>query len=78
MQCTLSQLSKWPPNLKFFPSLDEDLEESISKDDEDEFGDFTSDQIAKPETTSFASAAGWASLNSSPRGKLDQILIGVS
>lgn len=58
-------------------TLDEDLEESDDKDDEDEFGDFTTDQDVKPETTSFASAAGWASLNSSPRGKLDQILIGL-
>ena len=57
-------------------TLDEDLEEKDDKDEEDEFGDFTTDQDVKPETTSFASAAGWASLNSS-RGKLDQILIGL-
>ena len=64
-------------------TLDEDVvEEEKNKnnsavEDCDEFGDFASNQEGNT-SLSFASAAGWASLDSSPRGKLDQILIGVS
>ena len=72
-------------------TLDEDhvveeknKENSVIVEDCDEFGDFASNQEGNTTPTnensglSFASAAGWASLDSSPRGKLDQILIGVS
>lgn len=63
------------------PPLTLDDSEQVNEfgaEDDDDFGDFTDDQkMVKPETgaPSFASAAGWASLDSSPRGKLDQILI---
>ena len=63
------------------PPLTLDDSEQVNEfgaEDDDDFGDFTDDQkVVKPETgaPSFASAAGWASLDSSPRGKLDQILI---
>ena len=63
------------------PPLTLDDSEQVNEfgaEDDDDFGDFTDNQkVVKPETgaPSFASAAGWASLDSSPRGKLDQILI---
>ena len=42
-------------------------------DNDSDFGDFE-EETTKDE---FASASGWASLDTSPRGKLDQILIGL-
>ncbi len=72
-----SEVTKVPPL-----TLDDDLE------DEDEFGDFdsasdarTTEVVRSTEAGSeeFASTSGWASLtpSSSPKGHLDQILIGV-
>ena len=45
----------------------------LDDDNDSDFGDFE-EETTKDE---FASASGWASLDTSPRGKLDQILIGL-
>ena len=53
-------------------------------DDIDDFGNFEEPEAfseAKSNENfeaSFASSSGWASLDSSPRGQIDQILIGVN
>jgi len=58
-------------------NLDEDM------DDDDDFGDFeepeafTEHQASADKFEAFASSSGWASLDSSPRGQIDQILIGL-
>ena len=65
-------------SIAFVPplNLDEDME------DDDDFGDFEEPEAFTEHQTSdkfeaFASSSGWASLDSSPRGQIDQILIGV-
>ena len=74
-------LSKEPKEpVPFVPplNLDED------NDDDDDFGDFEEPEAFSEAKNnekfeaSFASSSGWASLDSSPRGQIDQILIGVN
>ena len=77
----MQQQQKVPPlTLDEDVNVEEKNKEISTVEDCDEFGDFASNQEgnANVKSLSFASAAGWASLDSSPRGKLDQILIGVS
>ena len=57
---------------------------NLDDDEDDDFGDFAAGQqdASTPgqqnKFEAFASSSGWASLDSSPRGQIDQILIGVS
>ena len=55
---------------------------NLDADEDDDFGDFEEPEAFTEHQTSdkfeaFASSSGWASLDSSPRGHIDQILIGV-
>ena len=54
---------------------------NLDDEEDDDFGDFASTTAPDEQPASFegfASSSGWASLNSSTRGKIDQILIGVT
>ena len=74
--------AKEDENLQIVPPL------NLADDDDDEFGDFADFATAQDDSHSnnpqgakfeaFASKSGWATLDSSPRGLVDQILIGVS